>query len=48
MLVRDIVCNRTYGNSNVTYTVMVSSVVLNDDELPAKVTDGEEIPDLLN
>lgn len=44
LLVRDMVCNQTSGNT----TVIVSSVVIDDEVLPAKSADGEEIPELLN
>ena len=44
MLVRDMVCNQASGNAN----IIVSSVVSDDEVLPAKAAGGEEIPDLLN
>lgn len=44
LLARDMVCNRASANA----TVIVSSIVIDDEVLPAKVAGGEEIPDLLN
>ena len=44
MLVRELMCNQTSGNA----TIIVSSVVSDDEMLPAKAAGGEEIPDLLN
>ena len=43
MLVRDMVCNQASGNA-----IIVSSVVSDDEVLPAKAAGGEEIPGLLN
>lgn len=44
LLARDMVCNRASANA----TVIVSSIVIDDEVLPAKAAGGEEIPDLLN
>jgi hypothetical protein len=44
LLVRDIVCNRTYGNA----TIIASSLVHDDEALPAIASGGKEIPELLN
>jgi len=44
LLVRDIVCNRAYGDA----TIIASSLVSDDEALPATATGGEEIPDLLS
>ena len=44
LLVRDMVCNRTYGDA----TIIASSVVYDDEALLALATGGEEIPYLLN
>ena len=44
LLVRDTVCDKAYGKG----TIITSSVVFNDEVLPAKTNGGEEIPDLLN
>jgi hypothetical protein len=44
LLVRDIVCNRAYGAA----TIIASSLVSDDEALPATATGGEEIPDLFN
>ena len=44
LLVRDVVRNRPYGDK----IVIASSVVSDDEALPAIASSGEEIPDLLN
>ena len=42
LLVRDMVCNKACGKTS----IIVSSVVSDDEVLPAKVSGGEEIPEL--
>lgn len=44
LLVPDMIYYQTRGNT----TVIVSPVVVDDEVLPAKSADGEEIPELLN
>ena len=44
LLVRDTVCNGHYANT----TIIVSSIVSDDQVLPAKANGGAEIPELLN
>ena len=44
LLVRDTVCNGHYANT----TIIASSVVSDDEVLPAKANGGAEIPELLN
>ena len=44
LLVRDIVCNQ----ASVNLTIIASSVVSDDEALPARVSGNEEIPELLN
>ncbi len=44
LLVRDIVCNRTYGDT----TVIASSLICDDKAVPAKATGAKGIPNLLN
>ena len=48
LLVRDIVYKRAYGNATAIATIIASSLVSDDEALPAKSAGGEEIPDLLN
>jgi len=43
LLVRNIVCNQTYGNATTIATFTTSSLVSDDEVLPAKVAGGEEI-----
>ena len=44
LLVRDTICNGHYANT----TIIASSVVSDDEVLPAKANGGAEIPELLN
>ena len=44
LLVRDTVCNGHYANT----TIIASSVVSDDEVLPAKANGGADIPELLN
>ena len=48
ILVRDIVCKRAYGDAAAIATIIASSLVSDDEALPAKSAGCEEIPDLLN
>jgi len=43
LLVQGIVCNRSYGDANTIATIIASSLVSDDEVLPAKAVGGEEI-----